>query len=295
VAQRVDYDRLAPTYDARYEGDQRSGTGAALCALVEARQARDVLEVGCGTGHWLVELQRAGTEPRPYGDVIHSCERAGTRVPIRVGRRVRARPHGVRVYGLDLSSGMLCRARDKGFLLSLVRGRASQLPFAGATFDLVYCVNAIHHFDRPRAFIYEACHTLRPGGTLAVIGMDPREQRDTWYIYDYFEGIYERDLRRFPSWGTVMGWMAEEGLADVECRIVERFATDLVGWAVLSHPFLRKGSCSQLALLSDEAYVAGLRRIEAALVEAEAAGREIVFPDDVSLAMISGHRVRGDG
>jgi len=260
VAQRVDYDRLAPTYDARYAGDQRSGTGAALRALVEARQARDVLEVGCGTGHWLGELQ----------------------------------PLVARACGLDLSSGMLCRARDKEASLSLVRGRASQLPFDGATFDLVYCVNAIHHFDRPRAFVQEACRALRRGGTLAVIGMDPRGQRDTWYVYDYFEGVYETDLRRFPSWSTVMDWMAEEGLVDVGCRVVERFASDLVGRAVLSHPFLRKESCSQLALLSDEAYAMGLRRIKAALAEAEAAGREIVFPDDVSLAMISGHTVRGN-
>jgi ubiquinone/menaquinone biosynthesis C-methylase UbiE len=284
VAQRVDYDRLAPTYDARYAGDQRSGTGAALRALVEARQARLVLEVGCGTGHWLGELQRAGTESRPYGDVINSSERAGTE----------PRPYGVRVCGLDLSSGMLCRARDKEASLNLVRGRASQLAFAGAAFDLVYCVNAIHHFDRPRAFIHEACRTLRPGGTLAVIGMDPRGQRDTWYVYDYFEGAYGTDLRRFPSWGTVMDWMTEEGLVDVGCHIVERFRSDLVGRAVLDHPFLRKESCSQLALLSDEAYAAGLCRIEAALAEAEATGEEIVFPDDVSLAMISGRTVRGD-
>ena len=282
MAQRVDYDRLAPTYDARYDGDQRSGTGVALRALVEARRARDVLEVGCGTGHWLCELQRAATR-------IASGTQSG---PIRVGGRVRARPYGMRVCGLDLSSGMLCRARDKGASLNLVRGRASQLPFANATFDLVYCVNAIHHFDRPRAFVHEARRTLRAGGTLAVIGMDPRRQRDTWYIYDYFEGVYETDLRRFPSWSTVMDWMTEEGLVNVECHVIERFASDLIGRAVLSHPFLRKGSCSQLALLSDEAYAAGLCCIEAALAEAEAAGREIVFPDDVSLAMISG-RVEG--
>jgi ubiquinone/menaquinone biosynthesis C-methylase UbiE len=254
VAQRVDYDRLAPTYDARYAGGRRSGTGAALRALVEAQQARHVLEVGCGTGHWLRELQ----------------------------------PLVVRAYGLDLSAGMLCRAHEKASSLSLVRGRAAQLSFAAATFDLVYCVNAIHHFGQPRAFVHEARRILRPGGTLAVVGMDPRGHREKWYVYHYFEGVYDTDLQRFPSWNTVMEWMAEEGLVDVGCRIVERFASDLVGRAVLSHPFLRKESCSQLALLSDEAYTAGLRRIESALVEAEATGKEIVFPDDVSLAMISG-------
>jgi SAM-dependent methyltransferase len=255
LAGRVDYDRLASTYDARYGANQRSGTSAALRALVEAARAKQVLEVGCGTGHWLAELQ----------------------------------PLVSLAYGLDLSSGMLRLARDKAPSLGLVRGRAAQLGFADATFDLVYCVNAIHHFDRPRAFVGEARRTLRPGGTLAVIGMDPREQRTKWYVYDYFEGVYERDLARFPSWGTVIDWMAEQGFAEIECRVVEWLSDDLVGRAVLDHPFLRKESCSQLALLSDEAYAAGVRRIEAALAEADAGGVEIAFPDDMSLAMISGH------
>ena len=81
LAAQVDYDRIAPTYDARYAANERSGTGAALRALVETRRAVQVLEVGCGTGHWLQELQWAGTRslrssdadvrvhapPRPYG------------------------------------------------------------------------------------------------------------------------------------------------------------------------------------------------------------------------------------
>jgi ubiquinone/menaquinone biosynthesis C-methylase UbiE len=255
LAERVDYDRLASAYDARYEANRRSATGAALRALVEAQQAEWVLEVGCGTGHWLQELAPL---------VLFAC-------------------------GLDLSSGMLRLARGKAPSLGLTRGRAARLCFADATFDLVYCVNAIHHFGRPRAFVAEARRTLRPGGTLAVIGMDPRGQQNKWYVYDYFEGVYERDLRRFPSWGTVMDWMVEQGFAEVECRVVERFGDDLVSRAVLDHPFLRKESCSQLALLSDEAYAAGMRRIEAALDEADERGVEIVFPDDVSLAMISGY------
>jgi ubiquinone/menaquinone biosynthesis C-methylase UbiE len=272
AVERVDYDRIAPTYDARYTENERSGTGAALCALVERRAARQVLEVGCGTGHWLQELQRAGTR------------RTKTSTP---------RSYDVLAYGLDLSRGMLRQAHARAPSLGIVRGRASELSFAGASFDLIYCVNAIHHFGQPRVFVSEACRTLRPGGTLAVIGMDPHGQADKWYVYRYFEGVYETDLRRFPPWGTVMDWMSKEGLVDVTCRVVEQFESDLVGRTVLEHPFLRKDSCSQLALLSDEAYAAGLRRIEAAIAEAEAAGREIAFPYEMSLAMISGQLPEG--
>jgi SAM-dependent methyltransferase len=183
--------------------------------------------------------------------------------------------------------GQARRRRPAGPPAGLLRGRAAQLPFSHATFDLVYCVNAIHHFDHPRAFISEARRLLRPGGRLAVIGMDPHGRRESWYVYRYFHGVYETDLRRFPSWAEIAGWMSAEGLA-VECRIVERIWDPKTGREVLDDPFLRKNSCSQLALLSEEAYQAGLRRIRAALDRAEAAGETLTFSVDTPLAMISG-------
>jgi SAM-dependent methyltransferase len=267
---RVDYDRIAPTYNQRFSadcrqsaGDSRSGTTEALLDLVHGLGATKgcapyVLEVGCGTGKWLADL----------------------------------RATGARVFGLDLSMGMLRQARRKP-PLALARGRAEQLPFPAASFDGVYCVNAIHHFDRPRAFIAEACRILRPGGRLAVIGMDPHGRRESWYVYRYFEGVYETDLRRFPSWAEIADWMSaagcfiRQGLA-VECRVVDHIYAPKTGRAVLDDPFIRQESCSQLALLSREAYQAGLRRIEAALAEAKAAGETLIFPVDTPLAMISG-------
>ena len=268
---RVDYDQLAPTYDQRFVENERSDTAEALLACVRqvcARQvcvrqiaadrghAPRVLEAGCGTGRWLAELQTVT-------------------------------PHAV---GLDLSAGMLRQACRRQVPLSLVHGRAGQLPFADATFDMVCCVNAIHHFDRARAFISEARRLLCPGGRLAVIGMDPHGRRENWYVYRYFDGVYETDLRRFPSWSEIADWMSAEGLA-VECRIVERLWDPKIGRKVLDDPFLRKHSCSQLALLSEEAYKAGLQRIRAALDRAERAGETLVFPVDTPLAMISGRLV----
>ena len=259
VSTHVNYDRLASTYNRRFgEGDDRSGTTQALLNLVRdlgaaLGRAPRVLEVGCGTGKWLADLS----------------------------------PASPRLFGLDLSMGMLRQACQRPISLFLSRGQAERLPFPARSFDLVYCVNAIHHFDRPAAFVSEACRLLRPGGRLAAIGMDPHGRRESWYVYRYFEGVYETDLRRFPSWAQIAGWMSAEGLA-VECRVVDRIWSPKTGRAVLDDPFLRQESCSQLALLSREAYQAGLRRIEAALDEAETAGETLVFPVDTSLAMISG-------
>jgi ubiquinone/menaquinone biosynthesis C-methylase UbiE len=257
---QVDYDKLAPTYNRRFEDNARSGTAVALCACVrelaeQLGRAPRLLEVGCGTGRWLDLL---ATDCRP-------------------------------AVGLDLSPGMLAEASKRPSELRLVRGRAGRLAFADASFDLVYCVNAIHHFWEPRRFIAEARRLLRPGGRLAVVGMDPHARQESWYVYRYFEGVYETDLERFPSWREIEGWMVEQGLREVTCRVVEHIWNPLTGRAVLDDPFIRKGSSSQLALLSEAVYNAGLRRIQEALDEAEARGETLHFPVDNPLAMIVGH------
>lgn len=254
----VDYDKIAPTYDRRFTGDPQSDTAAALLALTQELGAERVLEVGCGTGRWLADL-------RPLADQL---------------------------YGLDVSAGMLVRARGRDSQLHLTRGRAGSLPFPGGSFDLVYCVNAIHHFNRQQQFVFEARRLLRLGGALAVVGMDPHGRRESYYIYRYFEGSYENDLARFPSWGTVLDWMAAAGFARISWSVAERILDPKIGRAVLEDPFLEKDATSQLALLSEAAYTTGLQRIQAAIKTAEAARERIVFPVDIPVGMVVG-RVPG--
>jgi len=216
--------------------------------------ARDILEAGCGTGRWLAELQS----------------------PTR----------GVR--GLDLSPGMLRQAREIHGARALTCGRATQLPFPNASFDLIFCVNAVHHFGDPRAFVAEARRLLRPGGALAAINVDPHSRRDRWYIYDYFDGTLEADLRRFPSSGAMRDWMIGAGFERVERNIVERVMEQRIGRDVLNDHFLQKGGTSQLALLGDAEYAAGIERIESAVRGAESRGETITFTADISFVMLTG-------
>jgi len=256
---RVDYDRIASTYDQRFVADRQDGVASALLALARDLGAERILEVGCGTGRWLADFE----------------------------------PLTRRLYGLDFSTGMLQKARERPIDLFLARGRAGQLPYPDAVFDLIYCVNAIHHFDHQPEFVRQARRLLRPGGALAVLGSDPHDRRDSWFAYDYFEGMYETDLKRFPSWGTIVDWMVAGGFESVDWRPVERIRDDKIGRAVLDDPFLKKHACSQLALLSDEAYAAGMRRIEAAVVEAESVGEQRVFAVEILFGMLVGRFLGG--
>src|SRR5258708_39756802 len=60
MARTVDYDHIAKTYDRRYQENDYSGVEAALMAFVGERADQHILEVGCGTGHWLRLLDGAG-------------------------------------------------------------------------------------------------------------------------------------------------------------------------------------------------------------------------------------------
>jgi SAM-dependent methyltransferase len=249
----VDYDQIAPLYDQRYGVLEYEGIASTLLSLARDGSVDRILEVGCGTGRWLAELQTVGQQ----------------------------------VYGLDSSLAMLKEA-NQDLTGCLVCGRASDLPFCEALFDLILCVNALHHFDHKQDFILEARQALRPGGTLAVISMDPHTGADDWYLYRYFEGTCEADLARYPSADSIKNWMTEAGFVQVSSGVAERIANPLIGREVLQSPFLQKHGTSQLALLTEEAYEAGLRRIKADLREAEAVGQPLRFEVDISLALVRG-------
>jgi SAM-dependent methyltransferase len=248
----INYDVIAPKYDARYDQDPLAGVSRELRTLVAQSQARDVLEVGCGTGRWVIEL-----------------------LPL-----VR------RIVGLDFSFGMLEQAHAQNDKLLLTNGDANYLPFPSESFDLVLSLNALQHYTDQRASITEARRLLRPRGALAIVNLDPHIGRDQWYLYDYFEGVKTADLRRFPSSGTLLDWMLAAGFVRAEWRLADHIHQEFVGKEVLENPFTQKGGSSQLALLSDAAYAAGMDRIHTAIAHADDAPP--VFVTDQWLTLLVG-------
>jgi SAM-dependent methyltransferase len=224
---KLDYDRIASRYDARFTSSHWSRIADALHPL--AAPGDRVLEAGCGTGRWLSEF---------VTDVSRT--------------------------GLDRSREMLLRAQAKSTGAGLVQADANALPFRAGAFHLVYVVHALHHFSDPQDFIHSATALLVKGGSLAIVALDPRVVRDRWFIYDYFEETWELDMRRFPSRQQILNWMAEAGLVEISEQVVERASATRTGIAILDDPFLAKDQLSQLALLSNEAYARGLEKIRLA-------------------------------
>jgi SAM-dependent methyltransferase len=253
---RVDYDQIAEKYNQRYEEDRLEAIENALIKLAHKTSAEMILEVGCGTGRWLAGLE--------------------------------SRLDSVQLCGLDFSFGMLEQAQKRTAPHQLVQGKASQLAFTANTFDLIFCVNALHHFHDPQKFIWETRQTLRPQGKLAIIGQVPQDRRNRWYVYDYFEGVYEKDLECFPSWGNVMDWIVSAGFKAIEWHPLHWIRDDKQGWEVLKDPFLQKHAVSQLAMLNEADYAAGIEKIKRALVRADTNEETLIFPARLRLDLLVG-------
>jgi SAM-dependent methyltransferase len=87
-----------------------------------------------------------------------------------------AAPRVRQVVGVDLTPALLRvgadRLRQAGVAnVTLVEGHAAALPFADATFDLVMCRGALHHFPRPEPPVAEMARVCRPGGRVVVADM----------------------------------------------------------------------------------------------------------------------------
>jgi len=92
---------------------------------------------------------------------------------------------GVRFKGIDLSSVMIDlakrNAKDEGLAdkVEFEVGSAYSLPVEDHSLDLVLCINAIHHLDRPMDFFNEVARSLKEGGAFVIVDF----HRDASFVF----------------------------------------------------------------------------------------------------------------
>ncbi|MDH5671670.1 MAG: methyltransferase domain-containing protein [Myxococcales bacterium] len=135
---RAYYDDFSRGYErGRSRGYHALIDDLELDVVLPLCEGRSVLEVGCGTGLILERLaQRAQ----------YAC-------------------------GVDLSSGMLRMARDRG--LEGVLGSATALPFADESFDLVCSFKVLAHVPDIGSALAEIARVTKPGGQMVLEFYNP--------------------------------------------------------------------------------------------------------------------------
>ncbi len=235
----MNYDEVASEYDRRYAMQDFSGIRSALLGL--GGQGTRVLELGCGSGHWLRELASAGWE----------------------------------VAGIEPSQGMLALAstRVRGDLRC---GRAEELPWPDLSFDVVVAVNALHHFSEPPAALREAFRVLRAGGSFLSVGLDPHAYPGRWYVYEFFPETMAADRERFAPEATRASWLRAAGFVDVAVLPVEKLRSTHSAEEAKASGILKPSFTSQLTALTPAQYSLGLARISDAAREVGEAFRLVV-------------------
>ena len=156
---------LAPRYAFRYSFKFsrlfQEDWHAEMISHVQAGASR-ILDLGCGTGFFLAELE----EKHP-GSV-----------------------------GLDISHAMLCVSEEYVPGARLVTGDAERLPFQPACFDVVFCKGSLHHTRDHVGFLSHCCAALRPGGRLIMsepCNDNPLIRFARWALYKRSQHFDEGD------------------------------------------------------------------------------------------------------
>ena len=112
--------------------------------LLEFQAGCSVLDVGCGTGKFLIEVAR--------------------------------NVEGVHAVGIDFSESMVktatSRAHEAGVAVEFATGDAQRLDFREGSFDRVNCERVLVHLNDPAAAIGEMARVLVPGGRVAIVEPD---------------------------------------------------------------------------------------------------------------------------
>ena len=184
---------LADLLGSRIPADSsRSVLADHLAARYLARTDRPpaprVLDLGCGAGD-SVDLFRS-LEPR------------------------------VQWTGADIEQSPEVAARTRADA-DFVTFDGEHLPFADATFDLVYCKQVLEHVRRPQPLLADVARVLRPGGWLAG-------------STSHLEAFHSRSIFNYTPYGLML-LLEEAGLDLLEVRpVIDAFT--LIAWRALGTP-----------------------------------------------------------
>ncbi|MFC2135394.1 class I SAM-dependent methyltransferase [Bacteroidota bacterium] len=240
---KVNYNKISESYDNRYLTSPLEGVQSELQKLIDRFNPKLILEIGSGTGHWMSKINGEGRS----------------------------------VLGVDYSTGMLLEAKRNHHIQNLMCADAQLLPIKEKTLDFIYCINAIHHFTNPYGFMVNAKYTLRPGGVFTIMGLDPAEPANEWFLWKYFPGTYEYDLNRYTSFEKLEDQMTEIGFQDIIIKDVHRVSYTMINEEVLNDNFIEKSQSSQLTVLSYSEYEAGIKMIHDEIAYAKSEGIKLAF------------------
>jgi len=196
TATRAYYDEFARGYEQHRRPNDPHGYHALLDELEvdlvkRYGTSRDVLECGCGTGLLLERFSSFAKTAK----------------------------------GIDLSPGMLVKARERG--LDVCEGSVTALPFKDASFDVTCSFKVLAHVEAISTALAEMARVVRPGGHVLAEFYNTRSLRYLVKRYKPATKISDRTTdeavyTRYDSLDDIRGYLPA-GLHIVDLRGVRIF------------------------------------------------------------------------
>jgi len=188
----------------RYVDSARHANGDDLARLVELAQPggrERVLDIATGAGHTALAFA----------------------------------PHVAEVVASDLTPRMLEVAQELAAKrgvgnVRFVQAQAEALPFDDASFDLVTCRVAPHHFADPVAFVHEVARVLRPGGRFLLDDQMAPDDPQLDEFVNRFEMWRDQSHVRAYTAREWQGWIEAAGMRVELVEEIERGSYDFADW-----------------------------------------------------------------
>ena len=222
---KIDYDEMAVDYAQHRR--IHPGVFMSLLKAASGITSPRLLEVGCGTGNYIIALHEA---------LDCTCE------------------------AIDPSSEMLAYARARNTPVHFLPGQAEKLDFPESIFNLVFSVDVIHHVDDRAAYFREASRILKRAGLICTVTDSEDIIRARQPMALYFPEAVEPEVNRYPRIPILYQMMEAAGFKDIHDTQVEHRTT------IQDIQAYRDKAFSSLYLQSQEAFEKGIRRMAADLL-----------------------------
>lgn len=185
-----EFDALAPEYENNRLASWYQAHADEMLQHCLTIEEGDILDIGCGTGHFLREY-------------------------------LKDKP-GLRAVGVDISSSMIEEASKKAEQAGLENLKfihadwetMSFAPFSGYNFDIIFCANAFHYFTDPQAASDKLYKLLDDEGILYVLERNKARSLLT-LLWGFLHSTFIKDQVVFYKNSELINFFEKSGFTGV--------------------------------------------------------------------------------
>ncbi len=173
------YDLIGQNYNATRKADVF--IVSRILDLLSCKSDDKILDVGCGTGNYTIEISKNGFE----------------------------------ITGLEPSEKMLSEAKLKSQKINWVQDSAENIPFENETFEAAIATLTIHHWKDLENGFSEVIRTLKNHGTFLIFTSTSEQMKNYW-LNHYFPEMMEKSVAQMPSFSLIKENLEINGFEIIE-------------------------------------------------------------------------------